>query len=141
MGHPFKVWKLAAHLLVLKLGLYIHCLLSEQITIKLNNEYAPLAPVKAMGFGEPVFFTGLFSLHEKYFLLGIWAWGPGIPSHISVSLQWFSRAIVEALPLFNMVENGGVPYLGVLIIRILLFKVLYWGPLFLETPIFFFAIA
>ena len=27
-----------------------------------------------------------------------------------------------------------VPYLGVLIIRILLFRVLYWGPLFSETP-------
>ena len=29
----------------------------------------------------------------------------------------------------------GVPYLGVLIIRILLFGVLYEGPLFPETPI------
>ena len=29
----------------------------------------------------------------------------------------------------------GVPYFGVLIIRILLFRVLYWGPLFSETPI------
>ena len=28
----------------------------------------------------------------------------------------------------------GVPYFGVLIIRILLFKVLYSGPLFSETP-------
>ena len=28
----------------------------------------------------------------------------------------------------------GEPYLGVLIIRILLFRVLYWGPLFSETP-------
>ena len=27
-----------------------------------------------------------------------------------------------------------VPYLGVLMIRILLFRVLYWGPLFSETP-------
>ena len=27
-----------------------------------------------------------------------------------------------------------VPYLGVLIIRILLFRVLYWGPLLSETP-------
>ena len=54
----------------------------------------------------------------------------------------YSRATVEVLPLSNMVENGGgVPYFGVLIIRILLFRVLYWGPLFLETPIFFFAIA
>ena len=30
----------------------------------------------------------------------------------------------------------GVPYLGVLIIRILLFRVLYQGPLFSETPIY-----
>ena len=29
----------------------------------------------------------------------------------------------------------GVPYFGVLIIRILLFKVLHQGPLFSETPI------
>ena len=29
----------------------------------------------------------------------------------------------------------GVPYLGVLKIRILLFRVLCWGPLFSETPI------
>ena len=28
----------------------------------------------------------------------------------------------------------GVPYYGDLIIRILLFRVLYWGPLFSETP-------
>ena len=28
-----------------------------------------------------------------------------------------------------------VPYFEVLIIRILLFRVLYWGPLFSETPI------
>ena len=28
----------------------------------------------------------------------------------------------------------GVPYFGVLIIRILLFRVLYWGPRFSETP-------
>ena len=32
-------------------------------------------------------------------------------------------------------ENKGYLNLGVLIIRILLFKVLYWGPLFSETPI------
>ena len=30
----------------------------------------------------------------------------------------------------------GVPYFGILIIRILLFRVLYEGPLFSETPIF-----
>ena len=31
--------------------------------------------------------------------------------------------------------NLGVPYFGVLIIRILLFRVLYKGPLFSETPV------
>ena len=38
-----------------------------------------------------------------------------------------------------MQRNGtlpkiGVPYFGVLIIRILLSRVLHWGPLFSETP-------
>ena len=32
-------------------------------------------------------------------------------------------------------ENRGYLILGALIIRILLFRVLYWGPLFSETPI------
>ena len=31
-------------------------------------------------------------------------------------------------------RNVGVPHFGVLIIRILLFRVLYLGPLFSETP-------
>ena len=31
-------------------------------------------------------------------------------------------------------ENRGVPYFRVLINRILLFRVLYWGPLFPEIP-------
>ena len=35
-------------------------------------------------------------------------------------------------------ENRGVPYFGVLTIRILLFRVLYEGPLFSETPIWLF---
>ena len=113
MGHPFKGLEVGRPSSRSETRIfYIQCLMSDKLTVKLNNESAPLTPVKAMGFGEPVFFTGLFSLHEKYFLLGIWAWGPGIPSHISVSLQWFSRAIVEALPLFNMVENGGGTLFG-----------------------------
>ena len=33
-------------------------------------------------------------------------------------------------------KNMGLPYFGVLIIRILLFRALYWGPLFSETRIF-----
>ena len=36
-------------------------------------------------------------------------------------------------------EKLAVPYLGVLIIRITLFRVLYCGPLFSETPISVFA--
>ena len=36
---------------------------------------------------------------------------------------------------FREFPKIGVPYLGVLTIRILLFRVLYWGPLFSETPI------
>ena len=32
-------------------------------------------------------------------------------------------------------ENSGYPLLGSFTIRILLFRVLYWGPLFSETPI------
>ena len=35
---------------------------------------------------------------------------------------------------FREFPKIGVPYLGVLIIRILLFRVLYKGPLFSETP-------
>ena len=33
-------------------------------------------------------------------------------------------------------ETLGVTYFGVLLIRILPFRVLYWGPLFSETPIY-----
>ena len=32
-------------------------------------------------------------------------------------------------------ENKGIPYFGVLIIRILLIRILYEGPLFWETPV------
>ena len=35
----------------------------------------------------------------------------------------------------------GVPHLGALIIKILLFRVLYWGPVFSETPIWALIIA
>ena len=34
-------------------------------------------------------------------------------------------------------RTQGVPYFGVLIVRILLFRVLYQGPLFSETPMYF----
>ena len=36
---------------------------------------------------------------------------------------------------FGSFRNLGVPYFGVLIIKILQFRVLYSGPLFSETPI------
>ena len=36
---------------------------------------------------------------------------------------------------FRKFPKIGVPHLGVLIVRILLFRVLYWGPLFSETPV------
>ena len=39
------------------------------------------------------------------------------------------------VPYTGVSENSGYLILGVLITRILLFRVLYWGPLFLETPI------
>ena len=32
-------------------------------------------------------------------------------------------------------RKSGLPHLGALIIRILLFRVLYWGHLFSETPL------
>ena len=32
-------------------------------------------------------------------------------------------------------DNEGYPYVGVLKIRILLFRLRHWGPLFSETPI------
>ena len=37
---------------------------------------------------------------------------------------------------YGTFRKEGVPDFGVLIIRILLFRVLYWGPLFSKTPIF-----
>ena len=36
--------------------------------------------------------------------------------------------------MWDFPKNRGVPYFGVLIIGILLFRVLYWGPLFSQTP-------
>ena len=38
--------------------------------------------------------------------------------------------------LYGSFRKLGVPYLGVLIVRILLFRVLYLGPLFSEIPIY-----
>ena len=49
-----------------------------------------------------------FFLHEQSFLLGIWAWGPGIPNHLSLSLQWFPRATVEVLPLSNILLRNSL---------------------------------
>ena len=36
---------------------------------------------------------------------------------------------------YGSFRKQGVPYSGVLIIRILPLRVLYWGPLFSETPL------
>ena len=47
-------------------------------------------------------------LHEQSFLLGIWAWGPGIPNHMSLSLQWFPRATVEVLLLSNILPRNSL---------------------------------
>ena len=41
----------------------------------------------------------------------------------------------DLLTKYGSFQKLGVPYFGVLIIRILLFRVLYQGPLFLETLI------
>ena len=38
--------------------------------------------------------------------------------------------------IYGSFRKLGVPYFGVRIISILLFRVLFWGPLFSETPIF-----
>ena len=47
----------------------------------------------------------------------------------------FSRLPRLLYPVLNgSFRKYGVPYFGVLIIRILLFRVLYQGPLFSETP-------
>ena len=46
---------------------------------------------------------------------------------------WFGRFLEMAFSFRKLGGGGGVPYFGVLIIRILLFRVLYWGPLFSET--------
>ena len=50
--------------------------------------------------------------------------GPGIPSTPKMHTHMWDFPKIR------------VPYLGVLIISILLFRVLYLGPLFSETPIF-----
>ena len=43
--------------------------------------------------------------------------------------------IIRILVFRGFPKIGGVPYLGVLIIRILVFRILFSGPLFSETPI------
>ena len=43
--------------------------------------------------------------------------------------EWYEYALI-----CGSFRKLGVPYFGVLIIRILIFRVLYEGPLFSETP-------
>ena len=50
-----------------------------------------------------------------------------------LSVRAFSR--LWAAFKFGSFRKLGIPYFGVIITRILLFRVLYWGPLFSETPI------
>ena len=64
-------------------------------------------------------------------------------AHLSSQTIRFTLAPLRAnqrlsprIATFGGFRELGVPYFGVLIIRILLFRVLYYGPLFLETPIF-----
>ena len=52
----------------------------------------------------------------------------------SSSLSNHNKALGN-LVLYGSFRKLGVPHFGVLIIRILLFRVLYQGPLFSETPI------
>ena len=42
---------------------------------------------------------------------------------------------LKGVPIWEFPKIRGVPDFGVLIIRILLFRVLYWGPQLSETPI------
>ena len=55
----------------------------------------------------------------------------------SLSTGWDLRASYPKGPmqLYGSFRKFGVPYFGVLIIRILLFRVVYQVPLFSETPI------
>ena len=66
----------------------------------------------------------------------------GIAGFISSTVQRrpnkgsdFKRFDTQTLQEYGSFRKLGVPYFGVLIIRILLFRVLYQGPLFSETPI------
>ena len=52
--------------------------------------------------------------------------GGGVKKHVGVSVPQDG---------FGSFRKLGLPYLGVLIIRILLSRVLYWDPLFSETPV------
>ena len=65
----------------------------------------------------------------------------GVPYRdpLRVSIKGSYKGSIKSLGLL-IYENLGVPYIGVLIIRILLFRVLCEGPIFSETPIWFVAI-
>ena len=47
----------------------------------------------------------------------------------------FQLSRVHAVQGLGWLQYGSFRHLGALIIRILLFRELYWGPLFSETPI------
>ena len=63
--------------------------------------------------------------------------GPKPPFSARVPASW--KRIKTVFSIQSTALNGsfrklGVPYFGILIIRNRLFRVLYWGPLFSETP-------
>ena len=55
------------------------------------------------------------------------------PDTLSPTKTAPDRSLIE--PYYESFRKLGLPYFGVLIIRILLFRVLYQDPLFSETPL------
>ena len=57
-------------------------------------------------------------------------------SGLHASRQLGVACFLVPCPIFLSFRKLGVPYLGVLFFRILLSRLLYWGPLFSELPYF-----
>ena len=53
---------------------------------------------------------------------------------VTITLEIGSSLVPFRDYLMGFFRKVGVPYFDVLTVRILLFRVLYWGPLFSETP-------
>ena len=56
------------------------------------------------------------------------------PIAVTLSVSSAIRCRLFMLIMIGFFPKIRVPHFGVLITRILLFRVLYWGPLFSETP-------